>query len=206
MVPNVACRCVWRDIGAGKSVVVTRLQPCDDPITTVMSSERIRRFCPRCGHPQLFEKTEVHHGLHLFPFDHYGRIVAGELDFRHRGPSAASLEVPALRMVVGRVPLVEGGTRSRKRWSRAALKSSAAQSRQAVGPFPEGRCFSRTSSVPFFQVIIDLVEGAADEVDAEAAGLDQVERAALEPGRVALGAGRASESAPPSRFPRRSGR
>jgi len=32
----------------------------------VMRSDRIRGYCPHCGHHQLFEKSEIHHGVHLF--------------------------------------------------------------------------------------------------------------------------------------------
>lgn len=28
--------------------------------------DRIRGYCPQCGHEQLFEKTQVRHGVHLF--------------------------------------------------------------------------------------------------------------------------------------------
>jgi hypothetical protein len=31
-----------------------------------MRSDRIRGYCPHCGHHQLFEKSEIHHGVHLF--------------------------------------------------------------------------------------------------------------------------------------------
>lgn len=31
-----------------------------------MTKDRIRGYCPRCGHDQLFEKGHVHHGVHLF--------------------------------------------------------------------------------------------------------------------------------------------
>ena len=31
-----------------------------------MTRERIRGFCPRCGHDQLFTRHKTHHGVHLF--------------------------------------------------------------------------------------------------------------------------------------------
>ena len=31
-----------------------------------MTKDRIRGYCPRCGHDQLFEKNHIHHGVHLF--------------------------------------------------------------------------------------------------------------------------------------------
>ena len=31
-----------------------------------MNKGRIRGFCPRCGHDQLFSKNKIHHGVHLF--------------------------------------------------------------------------------------------------------------------------------------------
>jgi len=31
-----------------------------------MTRERIRGHCPRCGHQQIFEKNQIHHGVHLF--------------------------------------------------------------------------------------------------------------------------------------------
>jgi len=31
-----------------------------------MTKERIRGYCPRCGHQQLFEKNQIHHGVHFF--------------------------------------------------------------------------------------------------------------------------------------------
>jgi rubredoxin len=30
-----------------------------------MRSDRIRGYCPQCRHAQLFERTEVHHGVHF---------------------------------------------------------------------------------------------------------------------------------------------
>lgn len=31
-----------------------------------MTKDRIRGYCPRCGHDQLFEKDHIHHGIHFF--------------------------------------------------------------------------------------------------------------------------------------------
>lgn len=31
-----------------------------------MTKDRIRGYCPRCGHDQIFEKSHIHHGVHLF--------------------------------------------------------------------------------------------------------------------------------------------
>jgi len=31
-----------------------------------MTKERIRGYCPRCGHEQLFTRNKIHHGVHLF--------------------------------------------------------------------------------------------------------------------------------------------
>ena len=30
-----------------------------------MRRNRIRGHCSRCGHSQLFERTQIHHGIHL---------------------------------------------------------------------------------------------------------------------------------------------
>jgi predicted RNA-binding Zn-ribbon protein involved in translation (DUF1610 family) len=30
-----------------------------------MPKERVRGFCPKCGHEQVFQKGEIHHGVHL---------------------------------------------------------------------------------------------------------------------------------------------
>lgn len=31
-----------------------------------MTRDRVRGYCPRCRHQQLFDRTELHHGLHFF--------------------------------------------------------------------------------------------------------------------------------------------
>jgi hypothetical protein len=31
-----------------------------------MTRDRIRGYCPRCSHSQLFNRSEIHHGIHLF--------------------------------------------------------------------------------------------------------------------------------------------
>jgi len=30
-----------------------------------MTPDRTRGFCPRCRHQQIFERTRIHHGVHL---------------------------------------------------------------------------------------------------------------------------------------------
>jgi hypothetical protein len=30
-----------------------------------MTNERVRGFCPRCRHQQIFEKSRLHHGVHF---------------------------------------------------------------------------------------------------------------------------------------------
>jgi predicted RNA-binding Zn-ribbon protein involved in translation (DUF1610 family) len=31
-----------------------------------MTKDRIRGYCPRCGHDQLFARQQIRHGVHLF--------------------------------------------------------------------------------------------------------------------------------------------
>jgi hypothetical protein len=38
-----------------------------------MTRDRIRGYCPRCRHEQLFNRSQIHHGIHLlFTFLTFG--------------------------------------------------------------------------------------------------------------------------------------
>jgi len=160
-----------------------------------MTRDRIRGFCPRCRHQQVFERTQVHHGVHLFlSIVTFGlwlvswiAIYVGHRFHPWRCVQCNWSRPVSMRQNQCRTRSVASRNRMGSRASRCLRRDDSGVSLSPVRLFlaPEVLLQHQLGAL-FLQVVVHLVERAADEVDAEASGLHEIERTALEFFRLRL--------------------